>query len=215
MDAGEDTKGTFKMIERGLESASWLGQVPWFLRIHNFVRPLVGNWLNANVRHGALLDLAYKEVAARKDRGSDHQDMLGKLMAVHKEKPEFTEDDMTGMAAANIAAGSDTTAISLRAILWYLLKNPGCKQRLVEEIDDRQRNGQLSDPVLLEEANDMPYLQAVIYEALRLHPAVGMSLPREVPFGGATLGGRFLPAGVRRFCFIAHLPLKPHLSLYG
>jgi cytochrome P450 len=42
----------------------------------------------------------------------------------------------------------------------------------------------------------MPYLQACIYEALRMHPAVGMSLPRVVPADGFEIEGVFLPGGV-------------------
>ena len=41
----------------------------------------------------------------------------------------------------------------------------------------------------------MAYLQAVIKEGLRLHPAVGLPLWRAVPQGGAQLGNHWLPAG--------------------
>lgn len=41
----------------------------------------------------------------------------------------------------------------------------------------------------------MPYLQAVIYEGLRIHPVVGMTLPRVVPASGADISGHFLPRG--------------------
>ena len=37
------------------------------------------------------------------------------------------------------------------------------------------------------EASNVAYLSAVIREAMRLHPSVGMILPRGVPTGGATL----------------------------
>jgi len=30
---------------------------------------------------------------------------------------------------------------------------------------------------------------------IKQHPAVGMSLPREVPIGGARIAGQYLPAG--------------------
>jgi len=53
----------------------------------------------------------------------------------------------------------------------------------------------LSDPVKLSEADNMPYLQAVMYEALRLHPAVGMSLPRVTPADGFEVDGHYIPAG--------------------
>ncbi|KAM6505407.1 pisatin demethylase [Fusarium solani] len=42
----------------------------------------------------------------------------------------------------------------------------------------------------------MPYLQAVIKEALRLHPGVGTQLTRVVPKGGVVIEGQFFPEGV-------------------
>lgn len=51
------------------------------------------------------------------------------------------------------------------------------------------------------EASKLPYLSAVIREAMRLHPSVGMILPRGVPLTGATLVDEkgkkhFMSAGV-------------------
>jgi cytochrome P450 len=42
----------------------------------------------------------------------------------------------------------------------------------------------------------MPYLQVVLKEALRMHPATGLPLGRVVPEGGAVIAGRMFPAGV-------------------
>jgi hypothetical protein len=39
------------------------------------------------------------------------------------------------------------------------------------------------------------YSQAVIKEAMRLHPGVGVPLECVVPEGGAEICGSFLPAG--------------------
>lgn len=196
LDLGEDD-GSFKQIEGALRSASWVGQVPWLYWLNDRLIPLIGNRLGIAARHGKIRQFAAREVASRKDRGSDHRDMLAKLFEVRSEKgKDMSDDDVLSMATSNIFAGSDTTAISLRAIIYHLLKVPERKAKLMEEIEDRRRAGQLSDPVKLSEANEMPYLQACMYEALRLHPAVGMSLPRVVPKGGITIDGRFLPEGV-------------------
>ncbi|KAH0842829.1 hypothetical protein FOPE_08363 [Fonsecaea pedrosoi] len=45
------------------------------------------------------------------------------------------------------------------------------------------------------ETSNLPYLGAVIKEALRLHTPVGFILERIVPKGGATLCGHFFPEG--------------------
>ncbi|KAI5247752.1 cytochrome P450 [Aureobasidium subglaciale] len=194
MEAQADD-GSFAQIEGALQSAAWIGQVPWLYWLHDRLMPLIGNRLALNNRHGSLRNLAAKEISARMDRGSDRKDILSKLHAAQKDKPDLDDNAVISMATSNIFAGSDTTAISTRAIIYYLLKNPQYKQRLIEEIDDFRRQGKLSDPVRLEEADSMPYLQAVMYEALRCHPAVGMSLPRVTPPGGATIANTHIPAG--------------------
>ncbi|KAK2770579.1 cytochrome P450 oxidoreductase [Colletotrichum kahawae] len=185
MDVGSDD-GSFKQIENALQSAAWIGQVPWLYWLHNYLSPVIGTWLGIASRHGSLRKFAAREMAARQDRGSDHQDILGKLLAVHHDKPDqFDNSDLVSMATSNIFAGSDTTAISIRAIIYYMLKYPEAKRKL----------GKLSDPITVAESENMPYLQAAMYEALRLHPAVGMTLPRVVPKGGYEIDGRFMPAG--------------------
>ena len=203
MDAGEDD-GSFRQIEEALRSAAWIGQVPWLYWANDFLSPIIGNHLGINARHGSLRTFATREIANRKDRGSDHQDILYKLLQVQREKPDEMNDmAVISMATSNIFAGSDTTAISIRSIIYYLLKNPDYKRKLVEEIDARKSQGKLSIPVTLEESKHMPYLQACMYEALRCHPAVGMSLPRVTPSGGIEIDGRYIPEGVRAcFCDI-------------
>jgi cytochrome P450 len=103
------------------------------------------------------------------------------------------------MASSNVFAGSDTTAIALRSIFYHLLKNPRRMQRLLKEIDDVTGEMDLDKPVTFEQANRMPYLQAVMNEALRLHPIIGQSLPRVVPEGGLQIEEHLIPKGVGRW----------------
>ena len=74
------------------------------------------------------------------------------------------------MATINIFAGNDKTAISIRFIVKHLCKNPQYKGKLVNETDSHQQAGKPSIPAKLKEANDMPYLQACMFEGLRCHP---------------------------------------------
>lgn len=197
MDAGTDN-GFFGSIERVLRSASWVGQVPQLFWLRDFLSPIMGNWFNfaLNMRHGRLRDFAAKEIEVRKGRGSDHQDMLEKLLAVQKERPkEMNDTSVLSMATSNVSAGSDTTAISTRSIIYYLLKNPEYKRKLVDEIDSRKREGKISDPITLEQTKGLPYLQACMWEGLRCHPAVGMSLPRVTPAGGIEIDNHYIPEG--------------------
>lgn len=99
-------------------------------------------------------------------------------------------------AGTVVGAGSDTTGISLRAILYYVITNPEVYGKLQEEINDFARRGEISDPVTHAQSLKMPYFCACVKEALRMHSAVGYTLPRHVPKGGRTIAGRFFPEGV-------------------
>lgn len=89
-------------------------------------------------------------------------------------------------------AGSDTTAITLRSIFFYLLKNPRAYENAVAEVQNMHYE---SDLVTYPESLQLLYIQACIKEGLRMQPAVGMLMERLVPKGGVTLDGVHLPAG--------------------
>jgi hypothetical protein len=85
--------------------------------------PYTGNYLGVNNRNGSLRQFAARECDERKGRGSDHRDMLRALMDVKEQKPgEFDDNGVLSMAASNIFAGSDTTGISIGAVLYNLCK---------------------------------------------------------------------------------------------
>lgn len=89
-------------------------------------------------------------------------------------------------------AGSDTTAITLRAIVYYVLKNPHVHRKLHLELDAANLPMRIS----YKAAQSLPYLGAVIEEAMRTHPAVGLLLERIVPSSGLALpDGRFIAPG--------------------
>ncbi|KAF1347745.1 cytochrome P450 [Delphinella strobiligena] len=92
------------------------------------------------------------------------------------------------------AEGSDRRDI-LNLLSTKFLKRPASKAKLLKDIDEHYARKGGSKPVTEEEADAMPYLQAVIYEGLRIHPVVGMTLPRVVPASGADISGHFLPRG--------------------
>ncbi|KAJ4290360.1 hypothetical protein N0V90_010576 [Kalmusia sp. IMI 367209] len=136
----------------------------------------------------------HREKNAFASENSKYDTFLKKLMDLETAH-RIAADNMFDAAGANIAAGSDTTAISLSATFFYLYKNPEKLASLRHEIDTMAGEGRISDPVTFQEAQNMPYLQAVIKETLRIHPAVGTMLARVVPEGGANLAGVNFPEG--------------------
>jgi len=102
---------------------------------------------------------------------------------------------LTAWTTSNVLAGSDTTAITLRTIFFNLLKHPETLQKLLEELKIARKEGRLSDLVSWKQSRDLPYLDACIKEAGRLHPPFGLQLERIVPPEGVTISGEFFEAG--------------------
>ena len=96
---------------------------------------------------------------------------------------------------SNITAGSDTTAILLRTVFYHLLKHPQTLRRLLTELEEAASENRLSDPVTWKEARDLPYLDACVKEAGRIHPPFGLPLERVVPAEGAEICGKRFEAG--------------------
>lgn len=46
------------------------------------------------------------------------------------------------------------------------------------------------------DVSNLPILDAIMNESLRLHPAAPASLPRSTPAGGREIDGFFVPEGV-------------------
>lgn len=124
------------------------------------------------------------------------KDFLNKFLDSHEQdSTKFTERDINVGLLGNVVAGADTTAAALTAIFYCLLKNPATLQKLREEISEAREAGNLASPPTFKEGYALPYLQAVIQEAMRMHAPVGLPLQRVVPSGGYHISGHFFPAG--------------------
>jgi cytochrome P450 len=106
---------------------------------------------------------------------------------------------VTTMAVSMAFAGSETTAISLSAVFYFLLKNPACMQKVLNELDSKAREGYFKDNkfgvVTYAESQGLTYLDSCVKEAFRLHPAAGLPLERVVPPQGAEISGEFVKGG--------------------
>ncbi len=107
----------------------------------------------------------------------------------------LTQEEAAGEALLQVVAGSDTTAATVRFVLLNLLNAPLTYQRLQAEIDSAAATGKISSPIKDSEARELPYLQAVIKEGLRISPPGTGMFNKVVPKGGDTINGIFVPEG--------------------
>ncbi|KAK3348834.1 cytochrome P450 [Lasiosphaeria hispida] len=138
---------------------------------------------------GAFIGVTKKFVSARYHPSAPSQpDMLGSFI-----RHGLTQEEASGEALLQVIAGSDTSASTIRAVMLHLLSNPAAYRRLQAEIDAAP----ISSPAKDAEARQMPYLQAVIREGLRILPPAAGTFFKTVPEGGDVIHGMFVPAGTQ------------------
>ncbi|KAG6353877.1 hypothetical protein INS49_005134 [Diaporthe citri] len=127
------------------------------------------------------------------EKEGGRQDFLGGFLKAKEEHPDvINNNEVLGYLLLNILAGADTTAIVQKGIVYHLLRNPVAQAKLRAELDATN----LSFPASFAETRDLPYLDAVIKEGLRMHPPVGNILERVVPSPGLALrDGRVIAPG--------------------
>ncbi|KAF5680177.1 phenol 2-monooxygenase [Fusarium circinatum] len=99
----------------------------------------------------------------------------------------LSDDEIRAEAQAYIVAGSDTTATTLTYLIYSICSHADVRQKLVKELMG------LPDDFGHSDIRELPYLNNIIDETLRLYAAAPSALPRVVPAGGAHLAGYFLP----------------------
>lgn len=105
---------------------------------------------------------------------------------------------VTAWTFSNVIAGSDSTAVVLRTVWHNLLSHPETLDRLREELRDAEANNPkgFSKPFpSWRDIADLPYLDACINEAVRLHPPFCLPFERVVPKGGIMIDETYIPEG--------------------
>ncbi|EMR81864.1 hypothetical protein ACHAPC_001604 [Botrytis cinerea] len=199
LDKGEDRDGVFKAIDAGGSYSTFVGIWSW---LHAWIFPLLpatGGF--AYIVKFTADRILEKENLLKERRSGDKEkegtaDFVTRILSASEKDPgKITRGDLAVTCQSNVGAGSDTTAITLSSVLYHLLKHPHTYQKLRDEIEIAAKEGRVSDPITFKEAQGLPYLQAVIKEGLRVHPAVGLGLQRIVPAGGTTIANQFIPGG--------------------
>lgn len=205
LDRGEDIRGFISSLHYAVRHMSLVGVYP---KLHPFLYYLGSRWRTfASTGLADRINFVKERVALRgeerktrdpeatlKDGAS--RDFMDRLWDKHDEDPErLNSHHMFLVGLANINAGSDTTSSTLSGMLYLLLSNPRVMAKLTQEVRDFTANGRLSEYPTFKECQQMPYLDAVLKETLRLHSAVGLPLWRVVPEGGVEIAGKFIPEG--------------------
>ncbi|KAI0067618.1 cytochrome P450 [Artomyces pyxidatus] len=119
-----------------------------------------------------LLERGDRDFTNQVGEGRDVISILMKMNSDAAEQDRLSDEEIIAQMATFFLAGTESTSTALARILFLLAKNPEAQERLRHELSSAHAGeGELEYDVLLE----LPYLEAVCRETLRLHPPVTFS----------------------------------------
>ncbi|XP_062111873.1 cytochrome P450 CYP94D108-like [Humulus lupulus] len=106
------------------------------------------------------------------------EDLLSRFIENDDNSPEYLRD----IVISFILAGRDTTSSALTWFFWLISTRPGIQEKILNELEAiRVRTGKrIGDTYGIDELKDMNYLQAGIYESMRLFPPVPIDTKASV-----------------------------------
>jgi cytochrome P450 len=143
-----------------------------------FLRGPGSPWRKMLAHRKVLDEIVFGEIAQRRARGEEgRMDVLSLLLDVRDEGGEgFSDREVRDQLMTLMFAGHDTSTSTLTFLMYELARRPDVIDELQAE-QDRVLGGGLPDIEKLE--REMPYLDAVIDEVLRLYPPAWIG-PRRV-----------------------------------
>ncbi|KAJ3552463.1 hypothetical protein NP233_g12877 [Leucocoprinus birnbaumii] len=114
---------------------------------------------------------AHSDVAAEMANKKDIISILMRANALASEEDRLSEAEVVGQVSTLVFAGMDTTSSALSRILYLLATHQDVQERLRQEIQEAQSDGELTYDQLV----FLPYLDAVCRETLRVYPPINLA----------------------------------------
>lgn len=126
-----------------------------------------------------------EERLALEGSGLKH-DLTAEFQFTQKLFPDImTDDALSTLALTLTTVGSDPTSTTISLIMYYLMKHPQVYAQLEKEVATLFSSGsKTASAFSYKDAAALPYLDAVIKETFRYHPAQSVFLERKTPAAG-------------------------------
>ncbi|KAI0056944.1 cytochrome P450 [Artomyces pyxidatus] len=148
-----------------------------FPMIHNIIR--VTDTIDKHAREifdhkKALLKSGEQQFAQQISHGKDLISVLMKSNSDASDDERFTDEEIMGQMASLSFAATDTTSTALARIFFMLAQHPDAQEKLRHELDDALAVSG-ANSLGYDELGDLPYLDAVCKETLRMFPPLNFA----------------------------------------
>ena len=174
-------------LERSMLLLGLCSPIPWAMPV-GAIAPVVGTSFRRFIRW------CNEQVDERRDMKTTVPDITSWLLKAARDRNDAEATKwLHGDSRLLVVAGSDTVAIVLTYIFYYLAKDPTHIRKIRKELDPLMRS---DEPFNVQVTLNAKHLNGVINEALRLHPPTPSGGFRTSPPQGLTVDGVFIPGGV-------------------
>ncbi|KAF2107267.1 cytochrome P450 [Lophiotrema nucula] len=193
-----------KSVHTAMPSLSFIGTAPSYVRpfllgVALFIPKLLKAVLAVDGIRKNAIRATEARMKAKADKRDGH-DVLSSLVRIVEEKgakKNFSHKEVGVEAWVAVMGGADSASILLRSIFYYLMKNQEALRKVQAEVDQAFESGNFQSPVRHRHVSNLPYLSAVVKEALRMFPSFQSPLVRHSPRDGVVLSGTHVPAGYK------------------
>ncbi|KAJ1268721.1 hypothetical protein BS78_07G156800 [Paspalum vaginatum] len=177
-----------------LNIGDWIPWLDW-LDLQGYVRRMKknGEMFDAFMEH--VLD-EHSERRRREGEGFVARDMVDVLMQLADDPTFEVQIGRVGVKAFTqdiIAGGTDTSSATVEWAMSELLRNPSILATATEELDRVVGRGRW---VTEKDIAQLPYLEAIVKETMRVHPVAPLLAP-HVAREDVSVGGYDIPKGTR------------------
>ncbi|XP_067373120.1 sterol 26-hydroxylase, mitochondrial isoform X2 [Channa argus] len=158
----------------------------WSRNILPYWKRYIAGWEGIFSFAKKLID---KKMEIIQQRIDNNQDVAGEYLTYLLSNTQMSVKDVYGSITELLLAGVDTTSNTLTWTFHLLSRNPHTQDRLYEEVSTFVP---MDWTPSAEEVTQMPYLRAVLKEALRMYPVVPLNA-RIISHKTVTIGGYQFP----------------------
>ncbi|CAA0816091.1 cytochrome P450- family 81- subfamily D-polypeptide 3 [Striga hermonthica] len=139
-----------------------------------------------------LIGMYRRRIRMADDGGKKQRSLIGVLLDLQRAEPEYyTDEAIRNLLLVLIQGASHTSSTTLEWALSHLLRNPDIIKRARADIDKLVGQHRL---IIESDLSELPYLQFIINETLRMHPAAPLLTP-HVSSEDCIVGGFQVPRG--------------------
>ncbi|XP_068648661.1 xanthotoxin 5-hydroxylase CYP82C4-like [Aristolochia californica] len=198
----EETRELLELVETGfyysgipvlgdslpfLKWVDWKGTQKAMREIIGKINALFESWVDKRRKMGGVEEvLDFMDVLVSMADG----DKIDCLKELTKERKDLV---VYSLLEVIVFAAIDTTALTLEWLMAELLNKPHMLRKAQEEIDSKVGKERKVEE---EDVEELPYLQAIVKETLRLHPAGPLLVPHEST-ENCSVAGFHVPAGTQ------------------